>query len=358
MKIDSCIIVKNEESNIENLIRQFIEYSNEIHITDTGSTDRTIEIIENLQKEYKNIFLHYFEWCYDFAKARNYSLTCYECNADYQFWCDSDDELNDKLIETLKKLNNDTNINDEVFYINYKYYETNNKLHYRTSILKVSANLKWMDPIHEYVQVYKTTKTNYDYFDNGSLIIHHPSKSEDHVKRNLEIFLNMEKTNYKFTQRNLYYYARALYNNRLNSYAIHKFKECINLQTKSIYNINSVIKLFQMRANDAFEWFNKVLNIGDYRKDMIYMAGDYFFNKKQYEEARLYFMMALNCKDPKKNTGEMIFYDVNTPINIYLKLVEVEKILGNIESSKIYNNEILKIDPNNKKALENKQLLN
>ena len=51
-------------------------------------------------------FLHHFKWCMDFAKARNYSLTCYECKSDYQFWCDGDDELNAKS-RSKKKKNSD-----------------------------------------------------------------------------------------------------------------------------------------------------------------------------------------------------------------------------------------------------------
>ena len=98
MTIDTCIIVKNEEKTISKLIYQFLLFSHEIHITDTGSTDNTINLIKEAQKSNPNIFLHHFEWCNNFAKARNYSLTCYDCKADYQFWCDGDDELNDILI--------------------------------------------------------------------------------------------------------------------------------------------------------------------------------------------------------------------------------------------------------------------
>ena len=58
MKIDTCIIVKNEEKTIKKLIEQFLVFSNEIHITDTGSTDNTIKIIEDFSKKYS--FMHLF----------------------------------------------------------------------------------------------------------------------------------------------------------------------------------------------------------------------------------------------------------------------------------------------------------
>ena len=61
MKIDSCIIVKNEQDNIMKLIYQLIEFSNEVHITDTGSTDNTINIINDIIKIHPNVYLHHFD---------------------------------------------------------------------------------------------------------------------------------------------------------------------------------------------------------------------------------------------------------------------------------------------------------
>ena len=55
MTIDTCIIVKNEEKTISKLIYQFLLFSNEIHITDTGSTDNTINLIKEAQKSNPNI---------------------------------------------------------------------------------------------------------------------------------------------------------------------------------------------------------------------------------------------------------------------------------------------------------------
>ena len=161
MKIDSCLILKNEEKNIEKLINQLLEFSNEIHLTDTGSTDNTVNIIKEIQKKHSNVFLHYFEWCKDFAKARNYSLYCYECKADYQFWCDGDDELNDKLIETLKTFDGQ----DDLYTLNYLYTKT--FLQKRNSLIKVAAQIKWVDPIHEFLYITQENSNNFTYFDNG-----------------------------------------------------------------------------------------------------------------------------------------------------------------------------------------------
>lgn len=65
--ISVCIIAKNEEKYIEECLKRLQPYGMEIIVTDTGSTDRTKEIA----KKYANKVLD-FEWCDDFAAARNF----------------------------------------------------------------------------------------------------------------------------------------------------------------------------------------------------------------------------------------------------------------------------------------------
>jgi glycosyltransferase involved in cell wall biosynthesis len=70
MLLSIAMIVKNEEKDLRKCLealaplRQAVD--SELIITDTGSTDSTVEIA----KEFADKVLH-FEWCGDFAKARN-----------------------------------------------------------------------------------------------------------------------------------------------------------------------------------------------------------------------------------------------------------------------------------------------
>lgn len=70
VKLSIGMIVKNEEKNIErclNGIKPILDnVDSELIITDTGSTDRTVEIT----KKYTDKVLHY-EWTKDFSAARN-----------------------------------------------------------------------------------------------------------------------------------------------------------------------------------------------------------------------------------------------------------------------------------------------
>ncbi len=71
--ISICLISKNEERNIHkciNSVKPLISYihNSEIVVVDTGSTDRTIEIAEELGAK-----VYSYEWDNDFSSARNFA---------------------------------------------------------------------------------------------------------------------------------------------------------------------------------------------------------------------------------------------------------------------------------------------
>lgn len=87
--ISVCMIVKNEEKNIENCLQRLHRHPFEIVVVDTGSTDRTKELAE----KYADKVLD-FTWCDDFSAARNFSIA--EAKNDWVLIIDCD-EFVDKL---------------------------------------------------------------------------------------------------------------------------------------------------------------------------------------------------------------------------------------------------------------------
>lgn len=80
-----CMIVKNEEENLERAIRSFLPFADEIIVNDTGSTDQTVAIAESLPK---TKVIH-SEWIHDFSHSRNQSLDAATCS--WILWMDADD---------------------------------------------------------------------------------------------------------------------------------------------------------------------------------------------------------------------------------------------------------------------------
>lgn len=65
--VSVCIIAKNEEKYLEECLKRLKPYGFEIIVTDTGSTDHTVEIA----KKYADRVYH-FDWINDFSAARNF----------------------------------------------------------------------------------------------------------------------------------------------------------------------------------------------------------------------------------------------------------------------------------------------
>ena len=68
-RLTVCMIVKNEEQFIAQALQSVQPHADQIVVLDTGSTDRTVAIAKQHGAE-----AHHFEWCDDFAAARNAAL--------------------------------------------------------------------------------------------------------------------------------------------------------------------------------------------------------------------------------------------------------------------------------------------
>ncbi|HET6461643.1 MAG TPA: tetratricopeptide repeat protein [Syntrophales bacterium] len=98
--ISCCMIVKNEESFLENCLKSVINYVNEIIIVDTGSTDETVHIAKKFTDR-----VYFHPWEGSFSKARNQSLQYATC--DWIFIIDGDEELvvgsGEKLLQAVRE---------------------------------------------------------------------------------------------------------------------------------------------------------------------------------------------------------------------------------------------------------------
>ena len=83
------MIVKDEQDVIERCLESVKDVVDEIIIVDTGSTDKTKQIVSKYTDK-----IYDFEWVNDFAKARNYSFS--KATKDYILWLGADDVILDE----------------------------------------------------------------------------------------------------------------------------------------------------------------------------------------------------------------------------------------------------------------------
>ena len=100
-RLSQCMIVKNEEKNIEKALSWAKGIAFEQIVVDTGSSDRTVEIAESMGAK-----VFHFEWINDFSAAKNFAIE--QASGDWIAFLDADEYFPDeevkKLVQTLKNV--------------------------------------------------------------------------------------------------------------------------------------------------------------------------------------------------------------------------------------------------------------
>jgi glycosyltransferase involved in cell wall biosynthesis len=96
-RLSVCMITKNEEIFLDQCLKSLKDVAYEIIIIDTGSSDRTIQIANQ-----HGIQVGFFEWCDDFAAARNVSIA--QATGDWILILDADEEICRESVEQIPSL--------------------------------------------------------------------------------------------------------------------------------------------------------------------------------------------------------------------------------------------------------------
>jgi glycosyltransferase involved in cell wall biosynthesis len=158
-----CLIVKNEEDNIKRLLESVDVVTpdgepafDEIIIVDTGSTDRTKEIIDGHFKERSvtlaglprpSVTVADFEWVNDFAKARQFSFDL--AHGRWRMFLDADDTFKARNLKAAIRQMEKNAPMANVFPLRYVYASG---VEQPTVIRCVRwGDFEWKRPIHEYL---------------------------------------------------------------------------------------------------------------------------------------------------------------------------------------------------------------
>lgn len=350
ISISLCMIVKNEEKNIERCLSSVKDLVDEIIIVDTGSTDQTKTIVSKFTDK-----IFDFEWIDDFSAARNFSFS--KATMDYILWLDADDVIlptdQQKFLQLKQTMSPDIDVVIMRYHIGEDKDGNSICSFPRERILKRSLNFTWHDFIHEYL-ILKGNITNVD------IGITHRS-THGISPRNLNIFEQKIAQGYILSERNIFYYARELF---LNG----RYDEAIEFYTKFLNTKHGLTSNYMDACLDLSHCYNTKLDKENQLKSLL-RAFEYatpraeiccriaYWYKEEslYEKAIDWFELATLLKKPDGNTTSVIhdFWG-------YIPLMELcicNFKLGKYHIAKQFNEQAGVYKPNDKTYLYNKELL-
>ena len=199
ISISLCMIVKNEEEVIGRCLESVKDLVDEINIVDTGSTDKTKEIVSEFTDR-----IFDFQWIHNFAAARNYSFQ--QATKDYILWLDADDILmkedQEKLKHLKETLSMDVDAVSMIYNLGFDEDGSVSALLRRNRLAKRTKNFQWIGEVHEYLAVHGNIY-------QSDIAVSHLPLSHD-TNRNIGIYEKMLEAGKEFSPRDLYYYANEL----------------------------------------------------------------------------------------------------------------------------------------------------
>ncbi|MEN6326439.1 MAG: glycosyltransferase family 2 protein, partial [Syntrophomonas sp.] len=208
--ISVCMIVKDEEPVLARCLNGVKNFADEIIIVDTGSADDTKKIALKFTDQ-----VYDFEWCDDFAAARNYSYSLASC--DYIMWLDADNVIEAKDCERIAALKHSLAADIDVVYMLHRAAQPDNHetLVLRDRMIRRSLEAKWEYPVHEGIPMSFVAEDGqvlkYSGYDAQDITIWHQKEVVNDATRNIRIFEKMLADGTPFTAFNYAYYCRELY---------------------------------------------------------------------------------------------------------------------------------------------------
>jgi len=189
-----CMIVKDEENNLTELLPSIEKFADEIVVVDTGSTDNSLSIAKKFGAKTGT-----FEWCDDFSKARNRSLELAEC--EYVMWLDADDRIEDGEARKITQLKEQLSPNSpKAFMFKIKSLFTNSRsdVCYQVRLFPNREDLRFKGRVHEQI-VWAITKAEIPLAITEVEITHtgyeNPIGNRKKLLRNLKLLLEDLKEN-------------------------------------------------------------------------------------------------------------------------------------------------------------------
>ncbi len=307
-RISQCMIVKNEEKNIERALSWGKGIVSEQIVVDTGSTDRTVEIAERMGAK-----IYHFEWIDDFAAAKNFAIdkAKYEwialLDAD-EYFSEEDarkllyyvgelqDKAYDAILASWVHLDNEGNVT---------------AVGTQSRVFRNAPGLRYVGRIHEFITSIDGTRFHFVDAVNELSIYHTgygKAESTEKIKsgRNLRI-IEKEIAEHPDDYRMLGYLgdeyfsmhdlekAKATYQRSVD---LMPFTEDFIDPIRTAMTFGKYLDILSVDADTTDEVFFKIYDKALIRLpkegDFDYFAGKYFLRQVNYPQAQKYLKRALD----------------------------------------------------------------
>ena len=209
-----AMIVKNESYYLPLFIQQHQHFFDEWIIVDTGSSDKTLDIIRE-----HNLPVHQFKWTGDFAAARNYALS--QCSGKWVAALDADEQIS---VEDQAQLRHCMQTQDQIDGIEIK--------------------------IHNYIQEEDVTQNNTNYLIEYTP----PDGSFKNFTKKEEDFGYRETTLMRFFRRDRGYHWKSPVHETLVS--PNDKPKMANIQGACIHHFGMLNK--ELKANDKTAMYKEI----------------------------------------------------------------------------------------------------
>lgn len=344
--ISLCMIVKNEEDVIGNCLESIKDVVDEINIVDTGSTDRTREIVAQYTDR-----IFDFKWIDDFAAARNEAFS--KATKEYILWLDSDDVLLENDAKKLKelKVSLDTSVDCVTFKYQYASDQYGNPtlIFRRERLVRADRNFKWVGFIHEYIGGDKQ-KT----LDADIIVMHR--RVHQNSDRNLNIFRKKKAEGVPFSLRDEYYYGKELYYHGIYEEAIPQLESLLEKPLWVEEKIDAICKIADSYStrreyDKAKQTLLKAFLYAGPRAEVLYRMGQVCERRAAYQEAIYWYKGIFNAKMPQGQNG--FTYPEFWTWKPLIQLCVCYCRLGDLDTSYEYNEKARALQPEQEHVVYN-----
>ncbi len=340
--ISLCMIVKNEIDVLERCITSVKELMSsvvdELVVVDTGSTDGTRELAVEL-----GCNVYDYEWCKDFAKARNFGVK--KAKNDWIIVLDADEFVVDVDIEEIKKLilTSDEKTIGRVAIVNYGDENAENyHISYNNRVFNKNE-AEFTAQIHEYLYNKKGFKPNYIEIP---LELHHTGYISDvlenkkKTERNIEIIkevISKEEDSYLVMHLGKSYIALKDYENAQK--VLLRIVEDEGFKKQSHYSEGVREYIRSLLLAEKYEEVLECEKFWDRCKDdemYVYLMGQVYMRNGKFEKAVDCFINVANREFTKMNKVNAIYSlgQLFEVVELYEESAEYYSMCGDFSDAK------------------------